>query len=145
MNQSLIWGTILVLLGLSLILKSLFHITIPLLRPFVGCVFIYLGLSIMMDPFNEAPDKKTVIFGKSKVIGHEGVSTYNITFASGLIDLSAMQVSEPKHITINTVFGSGEIVFNPDIPTKITVNAMCSRASLPDETMVSFGRRYKAA
>ena len=109
MSQSLIWGTILVLLGLSLILKSLFHITIPLLRPFVGCVLIYLGLSIMMDPFNESPDKKTIIFGKSMLTAHETVSTYNITFASGIIDLSAMQVTEPKHITVNVVFGSGEL------------------------------------
>lgn len=144
MNQSLMWGTILVVLGLSLILKSLFHITIPLLRPFIGCVLIYFGLSIMMDPFNESVDKKTVIFGKSIVHAHEIVTTYNITFASGVIDFSAMPIVEPKHITVNTVFGSGELILNPAIPTKVTVNALCARAALPDETLVSFGRNtYK--
>jgi hypothetical protein len=144
MNQSLIWGTILVLLGLSLVLKSLFHITIPLVRPFVGCVLIYLGLSIMMDPFNESVDKKTIIFGKSIIHGHESVHTYNITFATGVIDLSAMPVVEPKYVTVNTVFGSGELILNAAIPTKVTVNAMGARAALPDETLVSFGRNtYK--
>ena len=146
MNQSLIWGTILVVLGLSLILKSLFHITIPLLRPFTGCVMIYLGLSIMMDPFNESVDKKTVIFGKSILQAHEVVNTYNITFATGVVDLSAMQITQPKNITVNTVFGSGELILNPAIPTKVTVNALCARAALPDETLVSFGRNtYKTA
>lgn len=144
MNQSLIWGTILVVLGLSLILKSLFHITIPLLRPFTGCVLVYLGLSIMMDPFNESIDKKTVIFGKSLLQAHEMVNTYNITFATGVVDLSAMHIKEPRNITVNTVFGSGELILNPAIPTKVTVNALCSRAALPDETLVSFGRNtYK--
>ena len=144
MNQSLIWGTILVLMGLSLILKSLFHITIPLLRPFFGCVLIYLGLSVMMDPFNESPDKKTVIFGKSTVQVAEAIKTYNITFASGVIDISALPVAEPKVVTVNTVFGSGELILNPAVPTKIIVNALCARAALPDETLVSFGRNtYK--
>lgn len=144
MSQSLIWGTILILLGLSLILKSLFHITIPLLRPFIGCVLVYFGLSIMMDPFNESVDKKTIIFGKSIVQAHEAIKTYNIVFASGNIDVSALTVSEPVHITINTVFGSGELIISSKIPTKITVNALCSRAALPDETLVSFGRNtYK--
>lgn len=144
MNQSLIWGTVLVVLGLSLILKSLFHITIPLLRPFTGCVLIYLGLSIMMDPFNESVEKKTIIFGKSVLSAHEEVNTYNITFATGVVDLSAMQIKEPRAITVNTVFGSGELILNPAIPTKVTVNALCSRAALPDETLVSFGRNtYK--
>lgn len=144
MNQSMIWGTVLVLLGISLILKSLFNISIPLLRPFVGCVMIYLGLSIMMDPFNDSADKKTVIFGKSVIAAHEQVHTYNVTFAAGVIDLSAMQVHEPKSLTVNVVFGSGELILNPDVATKVTVNALCSRAALPDETLVSFGRNsYK--
>lgn len=144
MNQSLIWGTILVVLGLSLILKSLFHITIPLLRPFVGCVLIYLGLSIMMDPFNESVDKKTVLFGKSLLQAHEAINTYNITFATGVVDLSAMHVGGPRSITVNIVFGSGELILNQATPTKVTVNALCSRATLPDETLVSFGRNtYK--
>ena len=144
MNQQIIWGTILVLLGLSLILKSLFHITIPLLRPFVGCVLVYFGLSIMMDPFNESSDKKTVMFGKSIVQAHEEVTTYNITFASGVIDLSALPMNHAKEITVNIVFGAAELLLNETVPTKVTVNALCARAELPDETLVSFGRNtYK--
>ena len=35
-------------------------------------------------------------------------------------------------------------MLNPNIPTKVTVNALCARAALPDETLVSFGRNtYK--
>jgi hypothetical protein len=140
MNQSLIWGTILVVLGLSLILKSLFHITVPLVRPLIGALLVYLGLSIMMDPFTESVDKKTIIFGKSTLYAHEAVHTYNITFASGVIDLSALEVNQPRHVTVNIVFGSGELLLNAAVPTKVTVNALCSRAALPDETLVSFGR-----
>ncbi len=140
MNPSLIWGTILVLLGLSLILKSIFHITIPLVRPFFGCVLIYLGLSIMMDPFTDAPNKKSIIFGRSKVIGKPNVVTYNVTFGSGEIDLSDLEITGPTHITINTVLGTTSLIVPAHIPTKVRVNALVARAGLPDETLVSFGR-----
>ena len=136
MNPSIIWGTILILLGLSLILKSIFHISIPLVRPFFGCVLIYLGLSIMMDPFNKAPDKKSTIFGRSKTIAHEAVQTHNAVFASNVIDLTELHPQAPIPITINTVFGSTEIKLSKEIPTKVTVQAIFSRAELPDETSI---------
>lgn len=146
MSPSLIWGTILVLLGLSLILKSLFQITIPLIRPFFGCVLVYLGLSIMMDPFTESPDKKSVMFGTSKVHAQQQVTTYNVTFGSAVIDLSTMDVTDQTEITVNTVLGASTILLNPLVPTKVRVNALVARASLPDETLVSFGRNvYKTA
>ncbi len=140
MNPSIIWGTVLILVGLSLILKSIFHISIPLVRPLFGCMLIYLGLSIMMDPFNKAPDKVSTIFGRSKTVAHERIKTYNAVFASNSIDLSQLDPQEPMHITINTVFGATHVALNPAIPTKMTVQAICSRAELPDETLVSFGR-----
>jgi predicted membrane protein len=141
MNQSLIWGTILILLGISLLLKSLFRITIPLVRPFLGCVMIYLGLTIMMDPFHQTPDKRTVIFAKSNLIAQETVHIYNTTFGASKVDLTTLQQhTEPQQITINTVLGATEIMLDPTITTKITVNAICARAELPDETLVSFGR-----
>lgn len=143
MNPSLIWGTILILFGLSFILKSVFQITVPLVRPFFGGVLIYLGLSIMMDPFNESPDKKSVIFGRTNIVGSPTIKTYNVTFGSGLIDLSQLIFVEPRQITVNTVMGSSAVIL-PDTPTKVRVNAIFARAGLPDETLVSFGRNvYK--
>lgn len=143
MNPSLIWGTILILFGLSFILKSVFQITVPLVRPFFGGVLIYLGLSIMMDPFNESPDKKSVIFGRTNIVGNPMIKTYNVTFGSGVIDLSQLTFAEPTQITINTVMGSS-IVILPDVSAKVRVNAIFARAGLPDETLVSFGRNvYK--
>lgn len=144
MNPSLIWGTILILLGLSLILKSVFYITVPLVRPFFGAVLIYLGLSIMMDPFSESPDKKTIVCGASKIVGQRAVSTYNVTFGSADIDLSGLDIAEQTHITVNTVLGSSKVLLPAHIPTKVRVHALVARAALPDETMVSFGRNvYK--
>jgi predicted membrane protein len=141
MNQSLIWGTILILLGISLLLKSLFRITIPLVRPFLGCVMIYLGLTIMMDPFHQTADKRTVIFAKSNLVAQDQVRIYNTTFGASKVDLTTLQHSnEPQHVTINTVLGATEIILDPAVATKITVNAICARAELPDETLVSFGR-----
>jgi hypothetical protein len=146
MNQSIIWGTILTVLGMALILKSLFHITIPLLRPFVGAVLVYLGLSIMMDPFHDAVDKKTVLFGKTVVQAHDAVHTYNITFATAVIDCVNLTITQPRDITVNIAFGTGELLLNPAVPTKVVVNAIASRAALPDETLVSFGRNsYRTA
>ncbi len=94
----------------------------------------------MMDPFTDAPDKKSIIFGRSKVTGQSHVTTYNVTFGSGEIDLSHIDISKPTHITINTVLGSSKVILNPAIPTKVRVNALVARAGLPDETLVSFGR-----
>lgn len=140
MNQSIIWGTVLTILGIALILKSLFHITIPLLRPFVGVVLVYLGLSIMMDPFHDAVDKKTVLFGKTIIQAQDVVHAYNIVFGTAAIDFTNLAITQPRDVIVHIAFGSGQLQLSSDVPTKVIVNAIASRAALPDETLVSFGR-----
>ncbi len=140
MNPSLIWGTALVIFGLSLILKSLFNIAIPLVRPFIGCVLVYLGLHIMMDPFNDSPEKKTVIFGKSVTQARDDAHVYNVVFGGQDLDVTNLGVKQHQDIAVNTVFGTQKIIIDPHVPTKIRVNAIFARASLPDETLLSFGR-----
>ncbi len=144
MNPSLIWGTALVIVGLSLILKSLFNITIPLVRPFIGCVLVYLGLHIMMDPFTDSPEKKTVIFGKSVTQAHDDAHVYNVVFGGQDLDVTNLDTKQSRNITVNTVFGTQKIIIDPHVSTKVRVNAIFSRASLPDETLISFGRNVYA-
>lgn len=144
MNTGFIWGAILVTLGSALLLKSLYNIALPLIRPFVGCVLIYLGLHIMMDPFTASVDKKTVIFGQFETALPDDITTYNVICGSGKLDVSAAATDDSREITINVIFGTQKIIIDTQVPTKVRINALFSRAVMPDETLFSFGRNvYK--
>lgn len=144
MSAHIIWGSIFVFLGLSLILKSIFNIALPLVRPIIGGIFIYLGLHIMMDPFGESVTKETLIFGHSQQIARQEVRSYNAIGSCQQLDFSSISDLPADEVTINVLCGNETIIIDPHTPVYIQVNALASRVVLPNETMVSFGRNlYK--
>ncbi len=146
MFSNFIWGILLVLLGSSLLVKSIFGIAIPIFRIVGGCILVYAGLCMITDisPKKLLKNEGTIRFEK-KVINDvsslKSENHFSVLFGEGIIDLSDLtNEMEPKKVKIDTVFGNTTLKINPNIPTKVTVKAGFGNVRLPEkEFTLNFG------
>lgn len=132
------WGIFLILLGVSFILKVLFHLDIPVFRLFVSFILIYMGLRVLTGGFACERNSRNMIFNDYQFkVNADG--EYNIIFGRGEVDLTSYQVDANTRIKINTFFGSGLVKLDPAQPLKIKVNSAFAGARMPDGNMISFG------
>ena len=134
------WGTMLILLGISIILKVVFNISIPFFRLFFAFFFVYLGLQILIGRPPHAGDRRTVVFGGRTVRADERNAEYHAVFGRGVFDLSGVDVSSGTvRASVNTVFGAGEVLLDPSMPVIVHGSAVFGEASFPDGGSAVFG------
>lgn len=133
------WGILILLWGLSLLLKS-FGISIPLARIFFAVILILFGLKLLFSPSTK------ISFAKSRhsTIHYSSARTgeYNIIFSSGTIDLREMKFGDPD-VEITVVFGSAKVLLPEDLPIVIEPTTVFGRTVCPkhNEIGITHGRR----
>jgi predicted membrane protein len=141
--SGIFWGSILVLLGLSVIVRIVFNIHVPLVRIVFALVIIYLGVRVLVGgTWNRCggPNASTVVFSDVKTELPKDSTEYNIIFGKGVVKLDSAALAEKnKKVKINTVFGATEIVVSSNIPAIIRVTSAFSGARMPDGNIISFG------
>lgn len=140
------WGVLLILLGVSLLLKILFNISIPIFRIAFALLLIYLGIKILLGGHGIEKRKNTVLFNDARIEYSDAFDEYNVVFGKGVIDLSNISLGNRTiEVKVNTVFGEGAIKINPTLPTEILVNSAFAGARMPDGNTISFGNyTYKS-
>ncbi len=142
------WGVLLILLGIATIIKVVFQINIPLGRIFFAFILIYIGFWFLLGgKFGWQPQRygNTVVFNESQVsITELSTEEYNVIFGKGTMDLTGIIMNKVgvTRLKINTIFGSGVIKINPDIPTKIVFDSPFAAVRLPDGNNITFGSNY---
>jgi len=147
MGGSLFWGIVLIIIGLSLIIKVVFHIEFPIMKVLFAFFFIYLGIRILVGNwgnhvFHSGPND--IVFGEAKFV-HEQIvpKEQSVIFGSGTIDFRKINMNAlPAEIEINTVFGGCEVLINRDLPVKIKVDAAMAGVSLPNDNTTVFGSAF---
>jgi len=145
MGSSLFWGVILIIIGLSLVVKVVFNIDFPIFKIVVAFIFIYIGLKIMLGGnfrfFHDYRNKTDVVFGETKFNKADHGTEYNVVFSKGNFDFRDVELKPegPTRININTVFGDAEVIIKRDMPVQIKVDAAFSGAHLPNGNTTSFG------
>lgn len=135
--SGLFWGSFLIVIGLSIILKATFNISIPVVRIFFALFFVYLGISIITGGFGL---KNNAIFSDIKITNPVNNEEYSIIFGQGKIDLSSIPVTDQKQFyKINVVFGSSDIIINNSLPYTVKTSAVFSGVKTPDGNITSFG------
>jgi hypothetical protein len=140
--NSLIWGILLVLIGMELIFKAIFGINIPIFRIAFGLFLIYLGTTFLTDSNKSThhAHKKGIIRFEKKIINETDIKhNYQVIFGEAFINLADADITKPTHVTVSTQFGSTTLVLNENVPTRITTHASFGNAELPDSTQLTFG------
>jgi predicted membrane protein len=135
------WGVFIIIIGVSIVLKSVFGINLPIVKTAFAILLIYAGIS-MLAGGNKWYFKSdhNISFGNSKIKVDSLQKEYNIIFGSGVIDLTDLPLQEGRNrAKINTIFGSGVIQVHPDIPVVVRGDAVFASARFPDGRNTSFG------
>lgn len=137
--SGLFWGLILVLLGLSVILKSVFHIDIPLVKILMAIILIYWGITLLVGKTSHGSDD-IIMFKNTKMNLNNGQNEKTILFGSGIIDLTDISLAEGRYdLDVNVIFGSGVIYIPEDIPAVIKVSVVFGEGRFPNGSSEVFG------
>jgi predicted membrane protein len=151
MGASLFWGILLIIIGLSLIIKIVFNVDFPIFKILIAFFFIYIGLKIMLGSsfrfFGEKKTKTDVIFGESNFKHVDNDKEYNVVFSKGTFDLRdvVLKPEGPTYVKINTVFGGSQIFIRRDMPVRISVDAAFAGAQMPNGNTAAFGSTQYAS
>lgn len=142
MKKSYFWGLLFILIGISLILKHVFHIFIPVFSIIVAFVFIYIGFSIISRGRSRSGggDSNSYAGGSLK-------NDYHVTFGSMDVDLRTLPMPLNKsYINVDVAFGRCTLRINESIPLVVKVDAAFSGVNTPDNTVITFGNyTYRTA
>lgn len=142
-SSGVFWGLLLVFIGLSIIVKVLFHIDIPVFRIVMGILLLYLGFHIIFGNSSKNRERKISIEKHYRGnLTNSNSSEYNIVFSSGTIDLTDWQEKAGgNYIEVNVVFGSGVVLINPSMNLVIEANTVFGEAILPGNRVSFLGSK----
>ncbi len=143
MAPGLIWGVLLVLIGLAVIFRVLFNVNV------FGVLFavflIFVGVSMLVGRpwvFKGHSDEKTTMFDdRMREEQPKNGTEYNVIFGRSVYDFRNITFpdNEPIRIKLNTIFGNSVIRINKNTPVKIKSDAVFAGATMPDGNTVAFG------
>ena len=126
------WGSLLILLGVSLILGTSFF------RVLVSLVIIYFGIRILVS--GAAMKNYKGIFSDSIFKGPTILESYNIVFGKGLVDFTRADPGKSRSRTgINTVFGVCTVKIDPRKPVRVVATSAFGYVLLPNGNTITFG------
>jgi predicted membrane protein len=138
--SSLFWGLIVILIGLSIIVKAVFKIDIPVFRMVFAFLLIYWGIKIMFGNVFTRKSEGTVIFNEAKFDASSKNNEYNVIFGRSDVDMRNIDLSHGNvRAKVNIIFGSGTIYLSPEIPAIVKVETVFGDSRLPDRSVSSFG------
>ncbi len=145
MSTSLFWGILLILVGLSLILKIVFNVEFSIFRVIIAFFLIYLGVKLFIGKdfslFPEADKDNQVVFSEKTIKTLEDGKEYNVIFGGAKFDLREMSFpdSVTLHVKINTIFGGSQVTINPEVPIHVNSNTVFAGTKMPDGNTSAFG------
>lgn len=139
-SSAVFWGIIIVLIGLSIILREVFHINFPFIRVIFGLLLIYWGIKVIVGGFYRNHHHHSAVFSEAKMDARGKGGEYNIVFGNGTIDLFKMETPDRNQkVEVNVVFGSGTLILNDSIPARIEMNTVFGRVRSPERGSGGFG------
>jgi hypothetical protein len=148
LSSGVFWGLILILIGISIIVRIVFNVDIPIFRLVIGLLLVYFGFQVIFGGSYRSRRRIDTQRGERSYRGYniqQGNNQYNIVFSRGRVDLTdKTDLSTDQFVEVNVVFGSAVVLIDPEIPTQIEVNTVFGSASLPGRKLAMIGQeRYR--
>jgi hypothetical protein len=142
-NFSVAVGALVILAGVSLLLRVVFHIHLPLVPAAFGFLLIYLGAHLVLGSrFARRPSNTTTVFGERSFApaGANPPAKYDIIFGRGTVDLTGVHpTAADVPVEINVVFGAAVVLLDAATPLQLEASSVFGVARTPDHQAVSFG------
>ena len=139
LSSGIFWGFIVILFGVGILLKSVFHVNIPFFKILIGIIIIFFGISFIVDAMSQR--KSEAIFRNYNFNFGTIEKEYNIVFSKGVFDFTNFNFSNynGEFIKINSAFSKSEIYLSRNFEYEIRADSVFGVVSLPNGESVSFG------
>lgn len=141
------WGIILILAGISVLLKVFFQVDLPVFRIVFGLIVIAWGIHIITgrSVYQGHKDEANIVFSEGDFTPNDK-NKYNVVFGKATTDLTALAREDLNaKIEINTVFAENTVLIDAKTPAHIVVNSVFAGAFLPDGNSAAMGTyHYKS-
>lgn len=140
LSSGIFWGAVIVIFGISILLKAVLHIDIPVFRILVGLIIIYFGLKVITG-WHGISSSNAVVFSNLDISAKENIKgDYSVVFGKSVIDLSGTDIKDNTVTArVDTVFGDTTIFVDRNMPLKVQAEAVFSGVKMPDGNEVSMG------
>lgn len=143
LSCGLVWGLLIILFGMSIILKSVFGISFPFFRILLGLLIIYAGIRIITGGWTKPfpyKDQETVIMGSSNLTYTHGKHDYSIVFGTGIIDLrNITEHMKDGTVEANIIFSDGKVIIPSGYPMKVELSAAFGKTYLGARAVAGIG------
>ena len=139
LSSGIFWGFIVILFGVGILLKSVFHVNIPFFKILIGIIIIFFGISFIVGAMSQR--KSEAIFRDYNFNFGTIEKEYNIVFSKGVFDFTNFNFSNYNggFIKINSAFSKSEIYLSRNFEYEIRADSVFGVVSLPNGESVSFG------
>ena len=148
MSVTVVFGTLVVLLGVSLLLQA-FHIHVPLFRMAMALLFLYVGVRILLGvraapgPGGSAGGTDTSVVFSDSVIAPTSAPRdlkYTVLFGRALIDLTRLEPGpQTGSIDVAVIFGEADIRVPRAARVAIRSSTAFGLSQTPDGHSTVFG------
>lgn len=122
------WGILLILWGLSLVLKAFFPtFKFPLGTIFISICIIVFGVQLLVSGFGNKRSfsVRNVKHGFSEHQSKGYTEKLNVVFSTDTLNLNSVDVSEnDRFVEINAVFGKATLYVASDVPVRLETDAV---------------------
>jgi len=137
-SSAVFWGAVIILFGMSIILREVFHIHFPIFRVVFGILLIYWGIKMVGGGFGKSWNSHATVFDHSTVTSDGSQKEYNVVFGHSTIDLFKIENKSGKY-EVNSVFSHTHLILNDSIPTMVKMNAAFASVVAPGKVANGFG------
>jgi predicted membrane protein len=142
METGFFWGAVLIVLGVCLILRIFFNISIS--RILVAFILIFIGIKLLIGrKISSSLQDENQVIGGTRVYKTmpRNNSDYNTIFSKTTYDfreLDTLALPLTK-ISFNTVFGNTEILLPKCIHVQVRTDAVFASSKMPNGNSIAFG------
>lgn len=139
-TTGLLWGSLLILIGLITLINVIFNVHIPIFRILIATFFIYLGLRMLTETSTTQRYYYSSCSSKQGICNEKNVMEYNVVFGKQVIDLTTQDIPNQNIvIAIDTSFGESLVLIDTTKPIRIEASASFGSIELPNNSHISFG------
>lgn len=139
-NSGAFWGIIIILVGVSMVMRYVFNIHFPIFRLVFSLLLIFWGVRMFMGSVGISRFQNSVVFSEANYKFDGKSDDYSVVFGKGVLDLRNTVVDKNQTISVSSVFGSYIIRINDSIPVMIISNVAFGSIQTPDDNDSSFGK-----
>jgi predicted membrane protein len=132
----LFWGILIIVIGISIVMKHAFNIDFHLVRIFFGIIIILFGVK-MITGWGGKPHSKGKDIGIVRINDNNG--DYDVVFSDTTLDLTNEILNNNVPKEINVVFGSARILVPDSINLDISTTTVFGYTELPNRSNAGFG------